>query len=107
MGTFVKIIIFVFVLYIGVLFAIPWSKYYAFRNAFKNTVESSSETNIPANIAKSAEDVGVPVKKEDVRIEEFVNKKRYYVTYSATVTLPFGKEVKFDYMIEQYKLSGE
>ncbi|QAR34237.1 hypothetical protein EP073_12730 [Geovibrio thiophilus] len=102
MGTFVRVIIFIIVLYLGAMAALPWIKYKMFENAFENAVDSSNLENIPVNIAKAAEDVGIPVTEEDVIIEEYVDKRKFSVTYDAEAELPF-KTLKFTYTIEGYK----
>jgi hypothetical protein len=52
MGTFIRVIIFIIVLYLGAAAALPWVKYKMFENAFKNAVDSSQPGNIPVNILK-------------------------------------------------------
>ncbi|MGE4496865.1 MAG: hypothetical protein AB7E48_03220 [Deferribacterales bacterium] len=102
MGTFVRVIIFIIVLYIGGTAALPWVKFKMFENAFKNAVDSSNVENIPVNIAKAAVDAGIPITEEDVLIEEYVDKLKYSVTYEAEAEIPF-KTLKFTYTVEGYK----
>lgn len=102
MGTFIRVIIFIIVLYVGAAAALPWVKYKMFENAFKNAVDSSKLENIPVNILKAAEDAGIPITQDDVIIEEYVDKRKYSVTYEAEAELPF-KTLRFTYTVEGYK----
>ncbi|GAB1536456.1 hypothetical protein ADMFC3_20870 [Geovibrio sp. ADMFC3] len=102
MGTFIKVIIFIIVLYLGATAALPWIKYKMFENAFKNALNTSELENIPVNIVRAAEDTGVPIREDDVVIEEYVDKLKYSVTYDAVAELPF-KTLKFTYTVEGYK----
>jgi hypothetical protein len=103
MGTFVKVAIFVFAIYLGVVFAIPWGKYYIFRTSFNNAVDSSVISNIPENIAKSAEELSIPVTEDDVIVEEYVDKLKFSVSYTASVPVPFMNNVEFTYKLEKFK----
>ncbi|MCD8492469.1 MAG: hypothetical protein LRY51_11535 [Geovibrio sp.] len=65
-------------------------------------MDSSQPGNIPVNILKAAEDAGIPITQDDVIIEEYVDKRKYSVTYEAEAELPF-KTLRFTYTVEGYK----
>lgn len=106
MGTFLKIIVFIAILYLGVVAAVPWVKYKMFEIAFDNAIKTSYTADVPAAIQRAADGSGVNIKAEDIIIEEYEGEIKYSVTYEAQANLHF-KILTFTYTLEGYKDSEE
>ncbi|BAI79630.1 hypothetical protein DEFDS_0118 [Deferribacter desulfuricans SSM1] len=108
----IKLAIFFILIYVGVLFAKPWVKYYIFKNAFENVIYNEKrfpDYNIVRNLMDEATDLNIPIKKSDIKIINDDYKKVYKIEYKEIVKLPFvKKEFVFNYVLKAEKeLEGE
>jgi len=108
----IKLILFFLVIYVGILFATPWVKYYIFKNAFENVVYNEKrfpDYSVKKNLLEEAKDLKIPIEMKDIKIIEENFKKIYSIEYQDVVKLPYVKrDFVFNFSLKAVKeLEGE
>ena len=107
MSTFIKVIIFIFVLYIGILIGIPWAKYFIYKNStFKvlNISQTLTQREILKLLLNKAEELNINVKRSNIQIVDYQNGKKYIIKYKDEVKFPFiENKLIFDYEIKKFR----
>ncbi len=109
MSTIIKVIIFIILLYLGILVALPWAKYFIFKNStFKvlNISQTLSEQEIVDLLLKKADELHIDVKKSNIKVVDYENGKEYIINYKSKVTFPFvANQLIFKYEIKKFRYS--
>ena len=103
MKILIQIFIFIMVVYLGYISGMPWVQYYIFKKSVVERIESVEHKRVVETILNASEDLNVPVTKENITKDEYVNKIRYTITYNKTVEFPFGKTLDYEMVITKDK----
>ncbi|MGA1846443.1 hypothetical protein [Deferribacter abyssi] len=109
---FIKAVFVVILIYVALLVATPWVKYYIYKNAFNNIIYSEKrfpDFNVKKNLLEEAKELNIPVRAENIKIEIVNFKKIYTVEYVENVFFPYiNKEVTFRFILKGEKdIEGE
>ncbi|KAA0257745.1 hypothetical protein FHQ18_08365 [Deferribacter autotrophicus] len=102
----------VILIYVGVSLAIPWVKYYIYKNAFNNIIYSEKrfpDFDVKKNLLEEAKDLKIPITAKDIKINVINFKKIYTVEYVEKVSFPYVKKtVTFKFILKGEKdIEGE
>jgi hypothetical protein len=106
-STIIKVIIFIFVIYLGILVAIPWAKYFIYKNSvykIVNISQSFKRDEIVDLLLQKAEELNIKVKKQNIKIIDYENGEEYVINYKSDVTFPFvANKLIFTYEIKKFR----
>ena len=109
MSTIIKVIIFIIIIYLGILVGLPWAKYFIFKNStYKvlNISQTLSQREIIDLLLTKADELNINVKKSNIKIVDFQNGKEYIIKYKSAVNFPFVEnKLIFDYEIKKFRYS--
>jgi hypothetical protein len=113
MGTYIKFIITLIVIYCLILLGLPWAKYTIYKSAAERIMlneEKLPKSKVISSLLTEAEDLKIPLKKEDIKfIEDYADKITTVVEYTEIVNFPvINKQVEYKFKIEKERpLKGE
>jgi len=113
MRILIKLTITFLVIYCLILLGLPWAKYAIFKSAAEKIIsnrEHLPKSQVISSLLSEAEDLKVPLKKENIKfIEGYENKIAAVVEYTEIVNFPvINKQVKYKFKIEKGEpLTGE
>ena len=110
MSTIIKVIIFIIIIYLGILVGLPWVKYFIFKNStFKvlNITQTMTQGEIVDLLLKKADELHLDVKKSNIKIVDYQNGKEYIIKYKSAVSFPFvANKLIFDYEIKKFRYAS-
>jgi len=104
MGWIIKIIIFIMLVYMGIVAGGPHVKYFIFKNTLNDTVEKADLRDVNKEIMIAADGLGIPLDVDNITKEEYSGKIIYTIKYHESVTVPvIKKKLEYDFKIEKKK----
>lgn len=113
MRILIKLIIAFLVIYCIILVGLPWVKFAIYKSAAKIIISNKdhlSKSQVISSLLSEAEDLKIPLKKENIKfIEDYENKGTVVVEYNEVVNFPvINKKIKYNFRIEKdVSLKGE